>query len=359
MTAVLETSVNEQFDASRASIISSEKTVSNLKNDFGGFNFNNKIVLRFDKNRTFKIVQFTDTQDDQNIDSRTVVLIEKVMKDQSPDLVVFTGDNITRGPKTRADVEQAIANFIRPVDNCHVPWLITFGNHDEDHTSLTGVNEDEMLDIYMSYKYNINKKLPGNGEGTGDMLQLVYGSRQMMPVFNIWALDSGKYAPSEIAGQSLSGLKSWDWIKQSQISWYVNSSRALEMIFGKKIPSLMFFHIPLYEFSLMHNSSDRHGVIGEKNEEECPGAFNSGLFTALLDRKDVNGVFVGHDHVNDYVGNYYGIYLGYSASTGFSAYGLDGAEKNRLRGARVFTISEDNPEKFQTYMVYARDYGIQ
>jgi hypothetical protein len=82
-------------------------------------------------------------------------------------------------------------------------------------------------------------------------------------------LDSGRYAPSEIDGQSIAdgGLPGWDWIRPSQIEWY-------------------------------------------------------------------------------------------SANTGFGTYGLDGPEKDRMRGARVFVIDEADPERFETYMVRASDYGI-
>ena len=76
----------------------------------------------------------------------------------------------------------------------------------------------------------------------------------------------------------------------------------------------------------MWDTRDKHGVVGEKNEEVCPGSFNSGLFAAMLERGDVKGVFCGHDHVNDFIGNYYGIYLGYAANTGFGTYGLGGTQ---------------------------------
>ena len=41
--------------------------------------------------------------------------------------------------------------------------------------------------------------------------------------------------------------------------------------------------------------------------------------------------------MNTYVGDYYGVLLGYAGNTGFGTYGLSGADRNRLRGARVFT----------------------
>ncbi len=109
----------------------------------------------------------------------------------------------------------------------------------------------------------------------------------------------------------------------------------------------------------MWQHRENHHVTGEKNEDVASGAFNSGLFGAVMARGDVVGIFVGHDHVNDFVGSYFGVPLGYSANTGFGTYGLEGEEPDRLRGARVFLIREGDPADFDTQMVYARDYGIQ
>jgi hypothetical protein len=210
-----------------------------------------------------------------------------------------------------------------------------------------------------------NKVGPKEVTGTGNMNVFLYHSDwhasfrgHNEPAFVFWALDSGTYAPKEIAGQSIAGLPGWDWIRHDQIEWYLKQSRMIERKHGK-IPGFMFFHIPLWEFSFMWNFKDRHGVVGEKNEDVCPGAFNSGLFAAMLERADIRGVFCGHDHVNDYIGNYYGIYLGYAANTGFGTYGMGGDDNNRMRGARVVILREDTINTFETYMVYAKDYGIQ
>jgi 3',5'-cyclic AMP phosphodiesterase CpdA len=334
--------------------------------------------LKFKPDGTFKIVQFTDTQDDQSIDPRTVALIQAVLDDQRPDLVVFTGDNITKGPQIPDDVRVAINHVVAPVDTRGIPWFITFGNHDEDHTAVTGVDEEAMLRIYMSYRFNVNERSPKNINGTGNVSLLIHGARNSEPVFGVWGLDSGRYSPEEIAGQYISEdfllgwtwMPDWDWIRPSQVEWYTQKSEGYEKIFKRKIPSLMFFHIPLQEFRTMYENDaykaqhpelgllPQHGVSGERNEDECPGPFNSGLFSALLERGDVKGLFVGHDHVNNYVGNYFGITLGYSANTGFGTYGLGGAENDRLRGARLFVLNEENLEDIQTFMVYASQYRI-
>ncbi|MEH6944235.1 hypothetical protein [Bacillus sp. JJ722] len=58
-------------------------------------------------------------------------------------------------------------------------------------------------------------------------------------------MDSGRYAPKTIAGQDFNGYPNWDWLRFDQVSWYYETSKKLEMKYGKKIPSLVFIHIPL------------------------------------------------------------------------------------------------------------------
>lgn len=318
-------------------------------------------TLRFDVDGTFAIVHFTDTQDDQDIDPRTVRLMEAVLDDQQPDLVVFTGDNVRSGPETPDDVHQAIDAIAQPVESRGIPWLVTFGNHDEDHTPRTGVDAEAMLEYYMSFPHNLNRPGPEGVNGTGNMQVLVYGSDGEKPQFNIWALDSGRYSSDSFGDQPLEkdGLRSYDWIRPSQIGWYDRTSREIEARFGYKVPGLMFFHIPIPEFALMWEHRENHDVVGEKNEDVAAGPFNSGLFGTVMDRGDVHGIFVGHDHVNDFVGDYFGVRLGYSANAGFGTYGLDGDDPDRLRGARVIVVDQKAPQSFETFMVFARDFGIR
>jgi 3',5'-cyclic AMP phosphodiesterase CpdA len=333
-------------------------------------------TLRFKADGTFKIVQFTDTQDGTKIEPRTVQLINKVLDTEKPDLVVFTGDNINGSPKSAREVRLAIDNWASLVDRRSIPWFALFGNHDEDSMPQTGVDEKAMLEMYMSYRYNINQPGPSDVNGTGNMNVLIYGSRSPKPIFGVWGLDSGRYAPDKLAGQKIGDdfllgwgwMPTWDWIRPSQIEWYTQTSQYNEQRFHEKVPSLMFFHIPLQEWRTMFENGKRHQLEGYRFEDECPGPFNSGLLAALQERGDVKGVFVGHDHVNNYTGNYFGIRLGYSANTGFGTYGLcsPGSDplpctdnlKNAMRGARVFTLKEGDPANFGTHMVYASDKQI-
>jgi hypothetical protein len=64
---------------------------------------------------------------------------------------------------------------------------------------------------------------------------------------------------------------------------------------------------------------------------------NSGFFAAMVERGDVMGTFAGHDHINDYEGELYGIRLCYGRGSGHSCYGQDGFQ----RGARVIRLRQD------------------
>ncbi len=327
--------------------------------------------LRFGRDGRFRIVQFNDTQDDHRIDRRTLELMGAVIDSERPDLVVLVGDNITGGPTTRREALQALNNIVQPMERRGVPWAAAFGNHDEDSLAETGVDEEEMLRFFRRYPHNVNPPGARGITGTGNAVLQVRGSRGAAPAFHVWLFDSGRYAPEEIAGQDFEGYPTWDWLRADQVRWYLDTSEALERRHGA-VPGLVYCHIPLWEHRHMWFASPdsrteedharavaKHRIVGERNENESPGPFNSGLYAALQHRGDVRAVLCGHDHINTYVGDYYGILLGYGPGTGFGTYGLAGAERNRLRGARVVDLDERVDGVLAgTRVVFASDYGI-
>ena len=310
-----------------------------------------KPTLQFRADGSFRIVQFTDAHDGPDVDPKTVSAMDRILDSAKPDFVVVTGDCVqTDRCKTQDDLKRAIDNIARPMEARGLPWAITLGNHDLDNLAGIGVSLDMMLGLYMKYPHNLNKRSPGGVFGVGNANVLISGSTSGKPVFGIWLIDSNGHAGM---GANERKIEGWDWVHFTQVRWYWDASVALEKRCGRKIPSLMFFHIPLREHKEL---MDAGKFTGEKNEECCCSLVNSGLFAAALDRGDVKGMFVGHDHVNTLVGDWHGIKLGYSGSIGYDAYGLnsqDDAEKNRLRGARVFTLRESDPASFNTEYVTA------
>ncbi|WP_462418281.1 metallophosphoesterase family protein [Kytococcus sp. Marseille-QA3725] len=327
--------------------------------------------LRFGKDGSFTVVQFNDTQDTHTTDRRTTQLQEAVLEDVKPDLALINGDVVNGDMSTTTQVRQAINNVVLPMEERGIPWAITMGNHDEDSAENTGMTERRILEFVQRYRHNVNGDGARGITGTGNMVLPIRGSRGGRAKAAVWLLDSGRYAPDEIVGQDFEGYPDWDWLRFDQVEWYAHTSRQLERMNGGPVPGLVFQHIALWEHRFMWWDSvdsrteadharavEKHRITGERNEDECPGPFNSGMFNAMLHRGDVRGLYVGHDHINTYEGDYFGIRLGYGPGTGFGAYGLGGAQDHRLRGARVFHLTEGSDALYTSELRLASDYGI-
>jgi predicted MPP superfamily phosphohydrolase len=293
----------------------------------------NKINLRFNSSGYFKIVQFADIQDGPNTDERTLNLMNKILDSEHPNLVVLSGDNTDGKCKSAGDIKKAISNIAEPMESRKIPWAVVFGNHDDEHGIM---NKEEMMNYYMSFKYNISEIGYKTEDRIGNYNLLIYDSKEDIPQSNIYLLDSGKY----------SDLSSGDYayINLNQIAWYKNTSKTLKQKYNRLIPSLMFFHIPLPEF---YKAWKTGFIDGERLESESCPKINSKLFDALVKNGDVKGIFVGHDHINSYCASLKGIRLGYARSAGYGTYG----KKDVPRGSRVFLIKENDPASFKTWML--------
>ncbi|QPK84088.1 metallophosphoesterase [Corynebacterium qintianiae] len=332
--------------------------------------------LFFNADGRFKIVQFNDTQDDHLTDRRTIEFMARVLDQEKPGFALINGDVISSGPQNPEQVYQAINNVVLPMEERAIPWAITFGNHDEDSVddAGTGVHEKQMADFVRTYRHNLNPPAGDRAFGHSDVQLLVRSAANpASAAFAIWLLDSGNYMPAEFQNQAGDDMPHYDYIRPAQIEWYLENSRAAEERFGQKVPGLMYFHIPTYEHRDMwfggpskssaidHLSAEKkHGIVGEKHEDVYFGSFNSGIYAAVRDRGDVQGIYCGHDHINSFYGDYYGVQLGYCPGTGFAPYGLlDGTRaQHTLRGARVFELNENTERVYEsTRLVFAKDLG--
>jgi hypothetical protein len=100
----------------------------------------------------------------------------------------------------------------------------------------------------------------------------------------------------------------------------------------------MFFHIPLIEYGeawALKDSEEVEYYYGDKREDECPSDINFGFFDVICDLDSTRGIFVGHDHINDYSIEYEGVRLTYGLKTGYGSYDNDG-----LRGGTLITLSQ-------------------
>lgn len=282
--------------------------------------FGAKPSLKFNSNGDFKIVQFTDTHITDKIETSQPVfeLIRIVIKAEKPDLVVFTGDIVLQdNAKEKWD---SIDNIL---SKQQLPWVVVYGNHEEDYDT----KRPQLTQLLMRYPRCLNSRTK-NVEGESNFILPILDNNRKAAAL-IYGFDTHSYS-------KVKGIKGYGWVQLSQLNWYRNQSANYTRKNNQTLlPAIAFIHIPLPEYSEMANAKNTK-LIGIKNEKVASGALNSGLFAQLVAGGDVMGVFCGHDHNNDYIGEFQGIALGYGR------FGLSTPcwYKNMTAGARVIVLKQ-------------------
>lgn len=280
------------------------------------------------KDGKFKIVQFTDIHWMHNAPgcAKTIATIQAVLAKEKPDIAILTGDVVTYDPAL-----EGWKAIIEIFEEAKMPFAVTMGNHDAEY-----LTKDVMYDILLKSPFFVGEKGPKDIKGCGNGIIPVYDSAGKKNVSALlYCIDSNDYPPVDKYGH-------YDWIHFDQIAWYRNqSTKYTQQNGGKPLPALAFFHIPLIEYN---NVVGRNTTLGVKKETGVSSStINTGMFASFLDMQDVMGVFVGHDHDNDYIGMEYDIALAYGRVTGTDAYG------EFERGGRVIELYEGKSQ-FNTWI---------
>ena len=317
--------------------------------------------MRFNKDKTFKIMQITDMQEIPAVSPDTMKLLDAAVEAEKPDLVVYTGDQIKgygvtykgKGKELENAVKSTVQKLLEPVTKRGIPYAVTFGNHDRQ----VGIsNKDQFEHIYKTLGICIGEQAEGIDGGGTYNIPIKSSDGGDRDVANLYLFDSGTDAKG-------GGYEPFD---PAIIKWYQKTRDELKDKNGDYVPSIVFQHIPMDEYYHVLKRVSKHekGAIRafrtHKNEyykvgDTCgkndilleppsvPNA-NTGEFDAISECGDVKAVFVGHDHKNSFVGTYKGVDLGFTQSSGFNVYG------NRTkRGVRVIVLNEDTPDKYKTY----------
>jgi len=286
-------------------------------------------VLRFNKDGKFKIVQFTDVHFQYNSyrSDSALLLMKTVIEKEEPDLVVLTGDIVCSKNTSRAWLDLS-----KVMTDAKVPWATVLGNHDAEFKYNT--TKKQIFETIVGLPYNLTQRGPEDISGEGNYVLEVKSSKSNDIATLFYFFDSHMY-PEE-------GLGRYDWIKFDQIAWYREQSKAYSTKNGvNPYPALAFFHIPLPEYKEVIG---KNTTVGIQKETVCSPGLNSGMYTAMLECKDVMGTFAGHDHNNNYIGCLHNICLAYGNVTGRQCYSDIG------RGARVIELYEGE-RKFDTWIL--------
>lgn len=302
-----------------------------------------KPTLRFNADGQFKILMISDFHAGAACSPKLIRGIEALADHAKPDLVLVGGDQCLKG-ETKAALAAYMGRIMEPVLRRGIPWAAVSGNHDRetDHPIELEFEAYETLPGY------VGETGPATVSGCGNYCLTVLSAKNDTPAFHIWALDSFSETrdfirafglpqdtrfvlPDPMCTGSCQSTVLFD-----QVMWYYTESLRREREAGKKIPAVMYMHVPLPEMYLMAKNPEQCDVRGDKREAIGCSELNSGLFMACLQRGDVKGIFFGHEHLCDFDGRYCGITMGYDGAVGY-----DMSAHDDLRGGRIITLYEN------------------
>ncbi|KAI8633324.1 Metallo-dependent phosphatase-like protein [Xylariaceae sp. FL1651] len=330
-------------------------------------------ALRVKEDGKFKIVQISDTHmvtgvgvckdamdahgrplPESEADPLTVNFLGAILDVEKPDLVVLTGDQLHHDI---LDSQSALFKVIAPLIERSIPYAAVFGNHDAEGTYALSHYMSGMaqMSLLQNLPFSLCQPGPEHVDGVGNyFLQILAPEPSELPLSTLYFLDSHGQIPSKVKDPD------YDWIQQTQIDWFTNTSRALRKAREKNDSlnryhlSLVFMHIPLPEYA----DSDLTIRGGHRGELTEGPSFNSHFYDALADEK-IAAVGCGHDHVNDFCGlrpekkqddddehkqqplndkaPQMGPWLCYGGGSGFGGYGSYGGKRYHRR-TRVWEL---------------------
>lgn len=323
--------------------------------------------LKFNENGEFKILAIADTQDTDTPQKEMLEILNNTLDSEQPDLVVFLGDNTAGWWKgvNKEKTATAIRKLIAPLAERNVPFALVYGNHDHEGlcSEENGMTEEEAKEFMLSVYQEFPNCLAIEGEeltGCGTYNLLIKDHTGTKDIFNLWLMDSNPYYEN-----------GYGFVQPDQTDWYIKTSNELkEANGGTPLPSFLFQHIAVPEvYELAESSSTPkngyvHGntamfrdkywkassavIQGSFEEGPCPADVKHDQFKTWQEQGDILCAFFGHDHPNDFLGEYEGIKLCAVPAAGYYSYGWN-------HGARTITLHEDDLKNFETEILKAED----
>ncbi|KAL7954546.1 Metallo-dependent phosphatase-like protein [Trichoderma compactum] len=219
-------------------------------------------------------------------DVDTLLVMETVLKKESPQLVVVNGDFITGENTFKKNSTDYVDMVVSPLVARHLPWASTYGNHD----SAYNLSSENIYEREKKYKNSLTKK----------MVQV-----KSAGVSNYYLEVINYYQEEEADGSDVARP---NWVDQSVVDWFVSTRAQLTKRYKKNLPSYAFIHIPV---GAMFGFQQDNGV--DENKEPGINADNplsqqrvqSPLWNATtsFEYTGQDKAFIkalGHDHGDDW-----------------------------------------------------------
>ncbi len=332
-----------------------------------------KIFHELDKVR---VMQMTDIHWHAGTDTeRQIEYLTKLVELCDPDIIVSTGDNFLGGNMNDIDTFFAFFNNVKNARGKRVYWTSAWGNHDRsgiynpDYLSdlLQGSSKRRLYEYGQEYdSYGLYKDPRDDVHGRGNnVVNLTDGNKV---IWQLYCMDSNSdyYVDSYYA---------YDSVHDDEIDWFKKMAEYSRREAGSAdlIPSMLFEHIPLYEVGYAYQEVKENRldkvtyswgqVLESDSSEPFAQAFGGyGIYVGykqtnlfeVAKENGVQGIFCGHDHINDFYAKYDGVYIGYGQKTGDQLYC-----HIPMMGAKVFDLDKSgvfHGEVGADLHVYELDY---
>lgn len=306
-------------------------------------------VRTLDYHDDFVIVQLTDIHWNSstligNDEYGSVAYIKSVInaieeKFGGIDLIEITGDTFCLTSPL------AVNHFIDMMESIKIPYAMTWGNHDRQSTYNPNWLSKKIINApYSLYTEVDNDDLNGRGNYVIELME------NDKPVWQIFNIDSGA---SYRTGAADIGLE-YDFVRQDQIDWFDEMHKNA----GSDVPVMCYYHIPQIEFVDAFEAIEAGDPEYKSKFTKLEGISISPYATSLnpvFVRNNVKGVFIGHDHANDWTfTNPDGITYGYGVKTTAELYSSSVNDECDLTGASVVVLKNKTGD-FDLYHLYLSD----
>lgn len=333
-----------------SNIYRGSRFVDEYVSKFGKIKFNSTFSIEKDgyysinktDNKPFRVLQLTDIHIgggylSRHEDMQALGIMYRAIVSTKPDLIVITGD--VACAKAHISFSRNNLNCFRIVtdmlENIEIPYAITFGNHDAD--GRAAYKRRVLADFISGREHSVmvsNEETEGITGFSNYTVKLRNKSGKLNSV--IFMLDSNEYIKTD-------QKKTYDYIHNDQVEWYEKETLRINDEEGRKVPSHVFFHIPLREYNEAWNAV----INADKSAEYCYGSrdesiscskIDSNLFDKVLQLGCTKGLYCGHDHLNDFSVNYKGVRLTYGQAIDCLLYAKNLSEH---KGATLLKIHKN------------------
>jgi hypothetical protein len=300
-------------------------------------------------------------------DVNSLKVMNTVLNNESPQLVVINGDLITGENTYKETSTDYINEIVQPLLNRSLLWASTYGNHDSDfNLSREAILAREQTWSNALTRQDVNTTL----SGVSNYYLPVYAAgadTTSTPKLLLWFFDSRGGNYYQTLDSNGNEVPQPNWVDVSVVSWF-NSTRAeLKATYGADVPSLAFVHIPVnamlaFQQDVGVSAHYEPGInddnpLAQEGYAEGQGSVSGTVFSysgqdipfmeALLGTPNLMAVFSGHDHGDDWcyrwdsklegmnlTGN--GLDLCFGRHSGYGGYG------SWTRGSRQILLTDAN-----------------